>query len=318
MTTYRSPLLDRPGAVEATGPDTGVAAHYGDPTREQRLLAAGRALVDLSHHGVVRVAGPDRLTWLHSLLSQDVASLRAGVPTQGLLLSPHGHVEHHLRLVDDGEVTTALVEPGTAPALADFLRSMQFMMRVEVIDATDDWAVVGSAEGDRAVPRADLAAVAADAESLAGVWAHEALRIAEGAARMGLDTDHRTIPNETGWIESAVHLDKGCYRGQETVARVHTLGRPPRRLTRLHLDGSVDHLPAHGDPVVLRDTGKQVGSVGSAARHYEDGPLALALLKRSVPVEADLLVRCGDVDVAAMQEAVVDPEAGMHVRPRLG
>ncbi len=317
MNAHRSPLLARPGAVEASGPDVGVAAHYGDPMREQRLLDAGRALVDLSHHGVVRISGPDRLTWLHSLLSQDVASLAPDTPIQGLLLSPHGHVEHHLRLGDDGEVTTALVEPGTAQALVSFLRSMQFMMRVEVVDATKDWAVVASAEAERVVPRDDLPAAMAAGESVAGVWAHEALRIAAGAPRLGLDTDHRTIPNEAGWIESAVHLDKGCYRGQETVARVHTLGRPPRRLTRLHLDGSVDHLPEHGDPVLVRETGKQVGTIGSAARHFVDGPLALALLKRSVPVDAPLLVTSDDVGVAATQDAVVDPEAGLHVRPQL-
>ena len=76
------------------------------------------------------------------------------------------------------------------------------------------------------------------------MWAYEALRIAAGVPRIGLDTDHRTIPNEIGLLGVAVHLDKGCYRGQETVARVHTLGRPPRRLVRLHLDGSVDALPA--------------------------------------------------------------------------
>ncbi len=284
MTAYRSPLLERPGAVEATGPDAGVAAHYGDPMREQRLLDGGRAAVDLSHHGVVRISGPDRLSWLHSLLSQDVAGLRPGERTDGLLLSPHGHVEHHLRLRDDGEAVLAIVEPGTASALVEFLRSMQFMMRVQVDDASAEWAVLGTSDGEQLVPRAQLPDIAGSWEHLAGVWAHEALRIAAGVPRLGLDTDHRTIPNEAGWIESAVHLDKGCYRGQETVARVHTLGRPPRRLTRLHLDGSVDHLPAHGDPVVVRETGKQVGTVGSAARHYEDGPLALTLLKRSVPV----------------------------------
>ena len=73
---------------------------------------------------------------------------------------------------------------------------------------------------------------------LAGTWAYEALRIAAGRPRLGLDTDHRTIPHELGWIETAVHLSKGCYRGQETVARVHNLGHPPRRLVRLHLDGA--------------------------------------------------------------------------------
>ncbi len=95
--------------------------------------------------------------------------------------------------------------------------------------------------------------------------------------RLGLDTDHRTIPHELGWIETAVHLTKGCYRGQETVARVHNLGHPPRRLVRLLLDGSEDRLPGHGDPVTA--DGTEVGFTGSAARHYELGPVALAVIK---------------------------------------
>lgn len=322
--TYRSPLLDLPGAVEADGPDAGVAAHYGDPMREQRRLAAGDAVVDLSHRGVVRIAGPDRLTWLHSLLSQHVSDLAPGASTEALVLSPHGHVEHHLRLRDDGDAVWATVEPGRAAALVEFLRSMQFLMRVEVDDVTDGWAVLGTADGERLVPRAELHEIssipASEGEAAvrpAGVWAHEALRIARGDPRLGVDTDHKTIPNEVGWIERAVHLDKGCYRGQETVARVHTLGRPPRRLTLLHLDGSVDHLPEHCDRVVLPESGKEVGFVGSAARHYEDGPIALALLKRNVPLDVTLHVRSGDVTVAASQEVIVDPEAGLHVRPQL-
>lgn len=314
---YRSPLLDLPGAVEAEGPDAGVAAHYGDPAREQRTLDRGESFVDLSHRGVVRVAGPDRLTWLHSLLSQHVADLQPGRATEGLLLSPHGHVEHHLRMRDDGEAVWATVEPGQAEPLVAFLRSMQFMMRVEVDDVTAGWAVLATPEEEELVARDALADAVAGRGSPAGVWAAEALRIARGEPRLGLDTDHKTIPNEVGWIDTAVHLDKGCYRGQETVARVHTLGRPPRRLTRLHLDGSVDTLPAHGDPVVLPETGKQVGVIGSAARHYQDGPLALALLKRSTPLDATLHVLAREVTVAASQDAVVDPEAGLHVRPQL-
>jgi folate-binding protein YgfZ len=312
-----SPLLSLPGAVPADGPDTGVAAHYGDPMREQRLLARGEAFVDLSHRGVVRVSGPDRLSWLHSLLSQHVQSLAPGVPTQALLLSPHGHVEQHLRLVDDGTATWVTVEPGRAEMLVEFLRSMQFMLRVQVEDVGADWAVVWTPAGETLVPRADLPDVPGRAGAPAGVWGYEALRIARGEPRLGLDTDHKTIPNEVGWLDEAVHLDKGCYRGQETVARVHTLGRPPRRLTRLHLDGSVDHLPSHCDRIVVSGTDREIGFVGSAARHFEDGPLALALLKRNVPLDAPLLVRSGDAQVAAAQEVLVDPEAGLHVRPRV-
>ena len=134
------------------------------------------------------------------------------------------------------------------------------------------------------MPRSSLSSY--DGE-LAGVWAHEALRVAARRPRLGVDTDHRTIPNEVGWLTSAVHLDKGCYRGQETVARVHNLGRPPRRLALLHLDGSDSDLPATGDAVTL--DGREVGRVGTAVRHAELGPLALALVKRQVPDDAELL-----------------------------
>jgi folate-binding protein YgfZ len=279
-----SPLLSRPGAVAAETPDLGVAAHYGDPYREQRRLESGDATVDLSHRPVVRVSGSDRLTWLHSLTTQHLTALAPGVWTSALILSPQGHVEHHLQLVDDGSAVWAHVEPGTAGPLVEFLDRMRFMMRVEVADVSAEWAVLHAADGDRLVPRQTLSSY--DGE-LAGVWAFEALRVAARRPRLGVDTDHRTIPNEVGWLTSAVHLDKGCYRGQETVARVYNLGRPPRRLALLHLDGSDSELPVTGDAVTL--DGREVGRVGTAVRHAELGPLALALVKRNVPDDAALL-----------------------------
>ncbi len=169
-----------------------------------------------------------------------------------------------------------------------------------------------SFETDLIVPRAELSDVVTRLRgagaALAGLWAHEALRIAAGLPRLGLDTDDRTIPHEVGWIETAVHLDKGCYRGQETVARVHNLGHPPRRLVLLHLDGSEDRLPARGDAVRL--DGAAIGVSGSAARHYELGPIALALVKRTSPVDATLTVD----GIAAAQEVVVAPETGASVQ----
>jgi folate-binding protein YgfZ len=320
-----SPLLQLPGAVPADAPDQEIAAHYGEPAHEQRALEAGTGFVDRSNRGVVRVSGPDRLRWLHSLLSQHLERLVPNEPTQALLLSPNGHVEHHLHLVDDGTAVWAHVEPGTAPALAEFLDRMRFMLEVEVEDVGDAYAVVtvpadAKAEGAapdfpdvagltaRIIARESLPAVAEELRP-AGIWAYEALRIASHRARFGLDTDHRSIPHEMGWIEEAVHLQKGCYRGQETVARVHNLGRPPRRLVFLHLDGSVDRLPAHGDPVEVPG-GRTVGFVGSAARHHELGPVALALVKRNVPVDAELLAG----GVAAAQEVVVSPDTGANAK----
>jgi folate-binding protein YgfZ len=316
--TYSSVLLSRPGAVPAEGPDAGVAAHYGDPMREQRSLSRGEATVDLSHRGVVTVTGPDRLTWLHSFTSQHMSSLTAGEPTHALILSPQGHIEHDLRVRDDGTTTWLTTEPGQASPLVDFLDSMRFMSRVEVEDVTESWAVRWrEPTGEEIVRRADLAQAAGDGV-WAGTWAYEALRIARGEPRLGLDTDHRTLPNEVGLLDRAVHMDKGCYRGQETVARVFNLGRVPRRLTRLHLDGSTDLLPDHGDGVVEPDTPDRViGTIGSAARHHEDGPIALALLKRGVDVQAPLEVRTALGTVAAAQEVVVHPDTGLHVRPRL-
>jgi folate-binding protein YgfZ len=305
-----SPLLSRPGAVPADPPDAGVAAHYGDPYREQRRLVEGTASVDLSHRPVVRITGPDRLTWLHSLTSQHLEHLAPGEPTEALLLSPHGHVEHAMALVDDGEATWAHVEPGRAEELVRFLDSMRFWSEVVVEDVTPGFAVVlrpapvaGAVarrvpEGVESFVRREELPHHLDGE-LAGIWALEALRVAAGRPRFGLETDHRTIPHEVGWIPSAVHLDKGCYRGQETVARVQNLGRPPRRLVLLHLDGSDSVLPATGEPVLLED--REVGRVTSAARHFELGPIALAVVKRSTPADADLVAG----GVAASQEVLV-------------
>jgi hypothetical protein len=150
------------------------------------------------------------------------------------------------------------------------------------------------------VPRAELARRLAGVP-LAGTWASEALRVAAWRPRLGAETDHRTIPHEVDWLRTAVHLTKGCYRGQETVARVHNLGRPPRRLVMLHLDGSEHTLPEAGDAVQLDD--RAAGQVTTAARHHELGPVALALVKRSTPATATLTV----AGLAAAQELVVRP-----------
>ncbi|CAL9519695.1 folate-binding protein [Streptomyces sp. Tu 3180] len=320
----KSPLLTLPGAVPAEGVDEGVAAHYGDLFREQRALADGTGFVDLSHRGVVTVSGADRLGWLHLLLTQHVSELPPHQATEALILSANGHIEHALYLVDDGETVWAHVEPGTQEALIAYLESMKFFYRVEVADRTADTAVVHLPAGsiaeapegvvvretpygrDLFLPRADLESYAGKAGPPAGILAHEALRVEQHRPRLGFETDHRTIPHELGWIGSAVHLQKGCYRGQETVARVQNLGKPPRRLVFLHLDGSEVHLPTPGTEIRLADDepdGRKVGFVTTSARHHELGPVALALVKRNVPVDARLLAG----ETAAAQETVVEP-----------
>jgi len=316
-----SPLLSLPGAVGGDSPDEAVAAHYGAIVAEQRRLVEGHTFVDLSHRDVVAITGPDRLTWLHSLTTQFLEGLLPGVHTDVLLLSPQGRIEHGFSGVDDGETFWAHTEPGAGAALVEFLDRMRFMMRVSVAEVSAQWAVIGfnratsddsSPELDWELrPRSSLAELPAELGDPVGLWAWEALRIEAGDVRVGLDTDDRSIPNEAGLLGVSVHLDKGCYRGQETVARVHTLGRPPRRLVRLHLDGSLSHLPPHGSEVTL--DGKVVGVVGTSARHHELGPIALATIKRNVDPGATLLAD----GVAASQELLVDPDAGLHVRPVL-
>uniref|UniRef100_A0A942SWH3 Folate-binding protein YgfZ n=1 Tax=Neobacillus citreus TaxID=2833578 RepID=A0A942SWH3_9BACI len=349
-----SPFASRDGFVAS---DAGPAAHFGNPLGEQRLLARGRAVVELGL-GVVTVTGPDRLSWLNSITSQLLLGLEPGVSTETLVLDTSGRVEHAARVVDDGSTTWLLTEPDDAAPLAAWLDSMRFMLRVEVADRTADLVTLGRFDG--AVAPADVvvewvdpwssvtpggwgyaaqeahpgsdwtlriavvepgtaAAIAASDVAAAGLLAHEALRIAAWRPSLS-DVDDRTIPHELDWLRSAVHLTKGCYRGQETVAKVHNLGHPPRRLVMLHLDGSDAVLPAPGTPVL--DGEKEVGRLAAAAVHHELGPVGLAVVKRSLDPAATLTLTADDVVVTAAQQVVVPPGAGATANvprlPRLG
>lgn len=354
MSTARSPLMARTGAVEGGGPDAGVALHYGNPVAEQRALVAGRGIVDLSQLGVVTVAGPDRISWLNTLSSQLLLELQPGQSSELLLLDPNGRIEHAAALVDDGEKAWLITEGANVPDLVAWLEKMRFMLRVEVADETAAVAVVGTyGEGwldvaaqrghlltwrdpwpvtapgattygppDEDHPGRDLqaalglvtrdqlaATVDATGHRLAGTWAWEALRVERWRPRLGREVDERSIPHELDWLRTSVHLEKGCYRGQETVARVFNLGRPPRRLVMLHIDGSDHLLPEAG--ATVRHGEKTVGVLTTAVRHEELGPIALALIKRSVPTDATL-----DVDgVAAAQEVIVPVSGEAQGRP---
>ena len=352
-------LTGRPGAVVPEGGR--VPAHYGDPLREQRALAEGAGLVDRSDRDVVLLPGADRLAWLHDLTTQHLALLADGTGTETLLLSPNGHVEHHVVLAESGGTLWLDVEPGTGSALQAFLDRMRFMLRVEPALVTDahalltlagpgapavlaaaglpapaePWQVTPAAEGwvrrmpglEPGAPEFDLlldrpaAAGVADALLAAGATpaghdAYEALRVAARRPRAGVDTDHRTIPNELPWLRTAVHLDKGCYRGQETVARVHNLGRPPRRLVLLHLDGLAEELPPPGTP--LTSGTREVGRVGTVVRHHELGVVALALVKQSVATDAALAVggAAAAIDPDDAPEELDDTRAAARDRVR--
>jgi folate-binding protein YgfZ len=299
-----------------SGVDAGAVWHYGDPMREQRLLARGEAGVDLSHRPVIAVSGRDRLTWLNNIATQKLDDLATGTWTNAYILDAHGHIAHAFGGIDDGETLWCSTELGREGAMIAWLERMRFAARVEIADASGTHAMLIPPGGSAPtiVPREELDTVLGEVR--AGTWASDALRIEAGQPRPFVDTDERTIPNELANPEGevlgpAVHLKKGCYPGQETVARVYNLGRPPRRLTLLHLDGSAEALPKVGAEVF--DGERVVGRVGSSARHHELGPIALALIKRSTPTAVTLVVD----GIAAGQELIVDPEVGLHVRPRL-
>ena len=333
--------------------------HYGNPFGEQRALADGESVVELADRAVITITGPDRLTWLDSLTTQSLRGLAAGESSETLLLSPNGRIEHAMRVIDDAEITWLLVDGSERGSLAKWLDRMRFTLRVEVADRSDDFLTIGSfgditlpvavsngvelvwndswatvARGGHQYSRAEHhpaaswnyreSLVATDADlselSASGSLAFEALRIAAWRPRFSSEVDDRTIPHELDWMRSAVHLTKGCYRGQETVAKVHNLGHPPRRLVMLHLDGSEGALPEAGAEVTLGE--KVVGTVTAAARHFELGPIALAMIKRGVDAAETLAVASDVGEISAAQEVIVPTDAGAEANvprlPRLG
>ena len=356
-----SPILDVPGAVPAPdgSPDQGVPWHFGDPFAEQRAAARKVAVVDRSHRELIAVTGPERLAWLHLVISQHVTELADGAGTEALVLDSQGRVDAHMVLAHLDETVWLDTEAGAhatgarggRQSLLEYLESMVFWSKVELRDATAEHAVlslvgpdtddlltrtglpapagpyaVAGAEGvivrrmpvgvDLLVPRDSLTGwwdrLTSEGARPMGSWGYEALRVEAIRPRMELDTDDRTIPHEVGWVHVAAHVAKGCYRGQETVSKVHNVGRPPRRMLLLHLDGSPEVQPETGDPVLLGE--RTVGRVGSVARHHELGPIALALVKSSVPLDAELHAGAEDRVV----QAAIDPDSVPEATPGLG
>ena len=291
------------------GPDKGAVWHFGEPVKEQRALEAGTAWADLSHLNIVAVTGEDRLKWLHDLTTQFVSDLQPGVWMPSMILDAQGHVEFQFNLVDDGNTTYLVLDPGYVEKLVEYLTKMKFMLRVDVRDASAEFVVlrapgVADAIGGpfALVPRAeveDMKKTFGGVATQVGTWALDAERVAKGRPRIGFETDHKSIPNELGVLNTAVHMKKGCYRGQETVAKIYNLGNPPRRLVMLHLDGSDVGFPAAGTKV--ENDGVVVGFVGTVARHHELGTIALAIVKRNTPADATLTID----GIPANQEVIV-------------
>lgn len=293
------------------GPDYGAIWHFGEPVKEQRALEEGNAFANLGHLPAIAITGADRLTWIHSLSTQDIEHLQPGEWKSAYILDPQGHLEYPLLVIDDGQTLFLFTEIARLEPLIKFLNSMKFMLRIEIKDVSNEVALFRAPGKSDAiggpyalVPRDEIDHMIANFSLSAmqvGTWALDAIRVAAGRPRFGFESDPKTIPNELGVLNIAVHMNKGCYRGQETVAKVFNLGKPPRRLTLLHLDGSGVDLPAPGSEVTL--DGKTIGFLGTVARHHELGPIALALIKRSIPL--DVTVIAGSV--LATQEEIVAP-----------
>jgi folate-binding protein YgfZ len=294
--------------VEA-GPDKGAVWHFGEPVKEQRALEAGTAWADLSHHNIIAVSGVDRLKWLHDLTTQFVSDLQPGVWMANMILDAKGHIEFQFNVVDDGSTTFLVLDPGYSEQLIEYLTKMKFMLRVDVKDASSEFAVLRAPGAPTEiggpfalVPRSEVEEMKKTFGGVAtqvGTWALDAERVAAHRPRIGFETDHKSIPNEIGVLNGAVHMKKGCYRGQETVAKIYNLGNPPRRLVMLHLDGSDVGFPAVGTKI--ENDGIVVGFIGTVARHHELGTIALAVVKRNTPIEATLMVD----GVPAAQQVIV-------------
>ena len=280
-----------------SGPDKGAIWHFGEPNNEQKALAKGNGWADLSHRGVISITGKDRLTWLHALTTQHLEKLQVATWVDALILDVQGHVIDQLFLVDDGQSTWIHLEKERVATVIEYLNKMKFMLEVEVKDESDKYVVlrapgVADAIGGpyALLPKAELKETT-DAfnksHTQVGIWALEAERVAAGRARLLFEVDHKSIPNELGLLNKSVHMNKGCYRGQETVAKVFNLGQPPRKLVTLHLDGSMVAMPEHGAKLFFEN--KEVGFIGTVARHYELGPIALAVVKRTVPLDSNLV-----------------------------
>ncbi|MGP6174538.1 CAF17-like 4Fe-4S cluster assembly/insertion protein YgfZ [Corynebacterium sp. A21] len=334
LNEYTSPLLSRPGAAPGQEPAVdaeGVPWHYGAPLKEQLELSRSTGIVDRSHRRIIEVTGPDAPTFLNNLLSQKLDDAPEGFSASALDLDIQGRILHQMDItLSQGKFFLDL-PAAQAATLVDFLRKMIFWSEVEVnepelalltllggdlpvpeslnpvFQREVDWR--GIRRIDLAVPRAELDAAVdkllAEGAKLAGLMAFTAERVRAGEPELAVDLDDKSIPHEVpNWIgrqdhAGAVHLEKGCYRGQETIARVENLGRSPRLLVMLQLDGSVPVDPTPGESIEFE--GRKVGRLGTVVHDCDYGPIALALIKRSA-------LDAGTLNIGAVA-ASVDPDS---------
>ncbi|MFZ4117614.1 MAG: YgfZ/GcvT domain-containing protein [Rhodoluna sp.] len=320
---------------------------FSNPLVEQREFVSGASAVLIEDKAVLLVSGEDRLTWLNDLLSQKLDDLKPGVSVEALWLDAQGRIVRDFHIVDDGENTWMITYSEDIDTLLSQLQRMVFRAKVAIENRTADYAVIatwskaisGSAilwsdpwpetvvggwrYGENPTEPWQYLESLVPAHQLDSVWkdfkhcgtmALDALRVAARRPTGPNEIDDKALPHEFDWLSSAVHMNKGCYRGQEAVAKVHNLGHPPRRLVFLHLDGSAHSLPDLGDEVLGQD-GVAVGKITSAGQHHEMGPIALALVKRNTPIDMELKIvtKVTGEELSATQEVIVPVDAGSVV-----
>lgn len=320
---------------------------FSNPLVEQREFIAGSSAVLLIDKAVLVVSGEDRLTWLNDLLSQKLDDLKPWVSVEALWLDAQGRIVRDFHIVDDGVKTWLITYSAELETLVSQLQRMVFRAKVSIENESSKYAVIatwakavtgseiswldswpttalgGWRYGDEPtepwqfreslVPLGEVDSVWKEFKHC-GTMALDALRVAAMRPTGPNEIDDKALPHEFDWLSSAVHMSKGCYRGQEAVAKVHNLGHPPRRLVFLHLDGSAHALPNLGDEVFGKDD-LAVGKVTSVGQHHEMGPIALALVKRNTPVDIELKIvtQATGEELSAMQEVIVPIDAGSIV-----
>ncbi|AKK06882.1 folate-binding protein [Corynebacterium mustelae] len=351
-TTYSSPLLALPGAAECQ--DYGfptlrsVAWHYGNPLVEQRNFEK-RGLVDRSNRPVFMVSGADSATFLNSLLSQKLINQPDGFFTQAINLDGQGRIEQLIDVSIQGDNFYLDLAPEHADSLIEYLNLRIFLSEVEITptdlrilslispseDAVTlpdvvafsrvlDWGT--SKRRDCFVPQSHLFTVSSQLIDAGwaptGLMAYTAERVKNTIPEPSIDFDDKTIPHEVphlinrGDTMGAVALQKGCYRGQETIARVENLGRSPRLLVMVHLDGSAPLLPEPGAVIEAGD--KTVGRLGTIVHDHDFGPIGLALIKRNV-VHADtpVVLHSGDTAISIDRDSIPVDESSQAGRAAL-
>jgi folate-binding protein YgfZ len=290
-------------------PMTEVAA----PGPRTSTARAGVALADRPDLATVQLDGADVLRYLHTVSSQHTADRSVGDSATGLLLSPKGKVEFAFRLAVQPGGALLDTDADAAEGLAERLRRFIFRFDVQVAEPVPGGFTLLGPEASALAGSLGLPVPAAPGQAGlgAGLVVHltklgvdvvgpgaaavrnllpadlptvgaellDALRIEAGLARWGRELTDDVIAEEAGLLGSHVHLDKGCYPGQETVARVHNLGHVQRRLAGLVCDGEVP--PPFRSDLVTED-GARAGQVRGGAVHPDLGPIALAYVRRTV------------------------------------